>query len=194
MGDIDNWLCNLYFEVIKLPRYLGGQKEFEVELNFTSSLLGHPDRLFGAEESRDGEQPEVGVESTLSDVVPSTAASSSSLTREPMTALSTPPQFIKGIKSADNNNLHNRNSIRKKTKPSISSKHKQGGISSSSSSSSEDEEYEEKLRGSAVDSGALKRHVTKEEEVEEEKREIDISDDGGGKIHNKSLNQRIAEG
>ena len=44
-SDIDNWLCNLYLEVIKLPRYMAGQKEFEVELQFTSTLLGYPDRL-----------------------------------------------------------------------------------------------------------------------------------------------------
>jgi hypothetical protein len=43
-----------------------------VELNFTSALLGHPDRLLGAEEPRDGEEPEVGVASTLSDIIPST--------------------------------------------------------------------------------------------------------------------------
>ncbi|KAL5249152.1 hypothetical protein ACHWQZ_G018108 [Mnemiopsis leidyi] len=55
--DIDNWLCNLYFEVIKLPRYMGGQKEFEVELQFTSSLLGYPDRLQDAEPPKDGNPP-----------------------------------------------------------------------------------------------------------------------------------------
>ena len=29
-----------YFEVVKLPRYVSGQKEFEVELQYTSGLLG----------------------------------------------------------------------------------------------------------------------------------------------------------
>eukprot|EP01135_Chromosphaera_perkinsii_P003239 Nk52_evm14s239 gene=Nk52_evmTU14s239 len=43
-SDLDVWLCNLYFEVIRLPRYAGGQKEFEIELQFTSSLLGFPQR------------------------------------------------------------------------------------------------------------------------------------------------------
>eukprot|EP00794_Sanderia_malayensis_P012036 gene12036-13278_t len=35
-SDIDHWLCNLYFEIVKLPKYLAGQKEYEVELQFTS--------------------------------------------------------------------------------------------------------------------------------------------------------------
>ncbi len=58
-SDIDNWLGNLlaarciwilcrinccddfsYFEVSKLPRYVSGQKEYEVELQYTSGLLG----------------------------------------------------------------------------------------------------------------------------------------------------------
>jgi len=35
-SDIDHWLCNLYFEIVKLPKYLAGQKEYEVELQFTN--------------------------------------------------------------------------------------------------------------------------------------------------------------
>eukprot|EP00033_Pygsuia_biforma_P002828 GCRY01003122.1.p1 GENE.GCRY01003122.1~~GCRY01003122.1.p1 ORF type:complete len:961 (+),score=314.90 GCRY01003122.1:189-3071(+) len=42
--DLDNWLGNLYFEVEHLPRYIAGQREYEVELLFSSKLLGHPNR------------------------------------------------------------------------------------------------------------------------------------------------------
>eukprot|EP01137_Pigoraptor_chileana_P024220 Opistho-2@91791 len=49
-SDIDSWLGNLYFEVVRLPRYFGGQKEYEVELQFTSSLLGFPNRTEGSDE------------------------------------------------------------------------------------------------------------------------------------------------
>jgi len=37
--DIDNWLGNLYFEARHLERYIDGHREFDVELEFTSSLL-----------------------------------------------------------------------------------------------------------------------------------------------------------
>lgn len=46
-------------------RYLAGQKEFEVELHFTSGLLGYPDRVRSAEEYRDGEKPLPGSTSTM---------------------------------------------------------------------------------------------------------------------------------
>ncbi|XP_076438172.1 uncharacterized protein LOC143277267 isoform X2 [Babylonia areolata] len=66
-SDLDHWLSNLYFEVVKLPRYYAGQKEYEVELQFTSGLTGHPDRLkTGWEENRDGEDPMAGSSSDLS--------------------------------------------------------------------------------------------------------------------------------
>jgi hypothetical protein len=55
--DLENWLCNLYFQVLKLPRYLAGQKEYEVELQFTSGLLGFPDRLGDSESAVDGNDP-----------------------------------------------------------------------------------------------------------------------------------------
>ncbi|XP_035825164.1 uncharacterized protein LOC101851493 [Aplysia californica] len=60
-SDLDHWMCNLYFEIIRLPRYFAGQKEYEVELQFSSGLTGHPDRVkTGWEENRDGEEPEAG--------------------------------------------------------------------------------------------------------------------------------------
>lgn len=50
--NLDFWLCNLYFNIQPLPRYkynqlfilyanrfMNGQKEYTVELNFTSNLL-----------------------------------------------------------------------------------------------------------------------------------------------------------
>ncbi|ELU07382.1 hypothetical protein CAPTEDRAFT_226170 [Capitella teleta] len=56
-SDIDHWLCNLYFEAVKLPRYLAGQKEYEVELQFSSGMVAYPDRVNIGDEYRDGEAP-----------------------------------------------------------------------------------------------------------------------------------------
>ncbi|XP_078490654.1 uncharacterized protein LOC100184102 [Ciona intestinalis] len=55
-SDIDHWISNLYIQVVRLPRYLSGQKEYEVELQFTSGLLSHPDRIENSEEAVDGEK------------------------------------------------------------------------------------------------------------------------------------------
>lgn len=81
-SDLDHWLCNLYFEAVKLPRYYAGQKEYEVELQFTSGLVSHPDRLkTGWEDNRDGEDPVPGSSSDLSsDHGPSQGVSQVSLT------------------------------------------------------------------------------------------------------------------
>ena len=38
-------------------RYLSGQKEYEVELQFSSGILAFPDRVKTGEEYRDGEAP-----------------------------------------------------------------------------------------------------------------------------------------
>jgi hypothetical protein len=35
----------MYFEIVKRPRYVGQQKEFEVELQYTSGILGYPERI-----------------------------------------------------------------------------------------------------------------------------------------------------
>ncbi|XP_022101493.1 uncharacterized protein LOC110985071 [Acanthaster planci] len=59
-SDIDHWLSNLYFEVVKLPRYIAGHKEYEVELQFSSNLLSYPDRTRTAEEAIDGDEPIMG--------------------------------------------------------------------------------------------------------------------------------------
>ncbi|OWF49741.1 uncharacterized protein LOC110451314 [Mizuhopecten yessoensis] len=65
-GDLDHWLCNMYLEIVKLPRFLAGQKEYEVELEFSSTLTAYPDRVkTGGEECRDGENPEPGSSSTV---------------------------------------------------------------------------------------------------------------------------------
>ena len=74
-SDVDHWLCNCYFEIIKLPRFLAGQKEYEVELQFTSGLLAFPDRVRTAEESRDGEKALPG---SLEDLQSTTGGSGSS--------------------------------------------------------------------------------------------------------------------
>jgi len=49
--DIDAWIGNLYFELVRCPRYVGDQKEFEVELQHTSGLLGYPSRPEDNEQS-----------------------------------------------------------------------------------------------------------------------------------------------
>ena len=55
-ADLDHWLANIYFDVVRLPRYLAGQKEYEVELQFSSGLLNSPDRVKTAEsDTFDGE-------------------------------------------------------------------------------------------------------------------------------------------
>ena len=42
-------------------RYLAGQKEYEVELQFSSGMLAYPDRVdTGGEQYRDGEPPVPG--------------------------------------------------------------------------------------------------------------------------------------
>jgi hypothetical protein len=38
-SDLDQWLCNLYFDVRHLPRFMDQQKEYTVEMNFSSKLL-----------------------------------------------------------------------------------------------------------------------------------------------------------
>ncbi|XP_067936655.1 uncharacterized protein [Watersipora subatra] len=60
-SDLDHWLCNTYFEIIRLPRYIDGQKEYEVELKFSSALVNHPDRVnMDGEEYKDSENPILG--------------------------------------------------------------------------------------------------------------------------------------
>ncbi|XP_052761377.1 uncharacterized protein LOC128204074 isoform X2 [Mya arenaria] len=78
-SDLDHWLCNLYLEIVKLPRYLGGMKEYEVELEFSSALTAYPDRRrTGGEEYRDGEAPMLGSQSDLSSDMGSHASLQSS--------------------------------------------------------------------------------------------------------------------
>nr|XP_060630776.1 uncharacterized protein LOC132774583 [Anolis sagrei ordinatus] len=38
-SDLDHWLCNLYFQIIKLPRYSDEQNEYEAGLQPSSNLL-----------------------------------------------------------------------------------------------------------------------------------------------------------
>ena len=63
--DLENWLCNVYFEIVKLPRYMAGQKEYEVELQFTSGLLSSPVRTNTGEENIDGEKAIFGSHSDI---------------------------------------------------------------------------------------------------------------------------------
>merc|ERR1712136_587541 len=66
-SDIDHWMANLYIEVVRLPRYLTGQKEYEVELQFSAGLLSYPDRIVNAEKSSDGEKIPLPSSSASSD-------------------------------------------------------------------------------------------------------------------------------
>lgn len=43
--DIDNWMCNMYFEIRKLPRYLSGHKEHEVQLQLPGRNITFPQRF-----------------------------------------------------------------------------------------------------------------------------------------------------
>ena len=45
-SDLDHWMCNLYFEVIKLPRFFAGQKEYETELQFRYHNTNYSSQLF----------------------------------------------------------------------------------------------------------------------------------------------------
>ncbi|XP_059502324.1 uncharacterized protein ofcc1 [Stegostoma tigrinum] len=42
-SDIDHWLCNLYFQVIKLPKSLLGQKKYVVELQLPPHFVNLPE-------------------------------------------------------------------------------------------------------------------------------------------------------
>ena len=55
--DFNRWMCNLYFEIVKLPRFLAGQKEYEVQLQFSSGILAYSDRDNTDEARHDGEDP-----------------------------------------------------------------------------------------------------------------------------------------
>eukprot|EP00042_Codosiga_hollandica_P055187 m.766769 g.766769 ORF g.766769 m.766769 type:complete len:1289 (-) comp59065_c0_seq41:1665-5531(-) len=70
-ADIDNWLGNLYFEVIKLPRYTAGQKEYEVELQYTSGLLGFPERSADPDDAEDMRNEAALVARSFDDELPS---------------------------------------------------------------------------------------------------------------------------
>ena len=38
-ANIDEWLCNLYFQTLLLPKYQAGEVEFEVELDYTGNHI-----------------------------------------------------------------------------------------------------------------------------------------------------------
>ncbi|CDJ36100.1 uncharacterized protein EMH_0007490 [Eimeria mitis] len=42
---LDNWLCNLYFRIVRVPKELDGLKEFELPLHYTGRMLNIPDEL-----------------------------------------------------------------------------------------------------------------------------------------------------
>eukprot|EP00050_Salpingoeca_kvevrii_P003599 m.228450 g.228450 ORF g.228450 m.228450 type:complete len:1127 (+) comp10856_c0_seq18:6377-9757(+) len=99
-GSLDHWLGNLYFEVRKLPRYTNGQKEFEVELQHTSHLLGFPERVAEDDDSTTADQALPGSARKSTDLerghlsqlgpfasarLPNTVVATSSVLRSPRT-------------------------------------------------------------------------------------------------------------
>eukprot|EP00049_Salpingoeca_infusionum_P009417 m.156806 g.156806 ORF g.156806 m.156806 type:complete len:1082 (-) comp14331_c5_seq1:14823-18068(-) len=46
-ADLDNWLCNMYVRFDRRPRFTANQREYEVELQYTSALMGYPKRKAG---------------------------------------------------------------------------------------------------------------------------------------------------
>eukprot|EP00163_Fabomonas_tropica_P004964 TRINITY_DN1442_c0_g1_i3.p1 TRINITY_DN1442_c0_g1~~TRINITY_DN1442_c0_g1_i3.p1 ORF type:complete len:1066 (+),score=331.44 TRINITY_DN1442_c0_g1_i3:1132-4329(+) len=52
--DVENWMANIYFKVEHLSRFADNRREYEVELQFTTELLGNPDRFDESEEESDG--------------------------------------------------------------------------------------------------------------------------------------------
>ena len=65
-----------YFDYILLLlhflcRYMAGQKEYEVELQFTSGILSYPSRTNLDEENIDGEEPIFGSRMDLKSASPS---------------------------------------------------------------------------------------------------------------------------
>ena len=74
--DFDRWMCNLYFEIVKLPRFLAGHKEYEVQLQFSSGILAYPDCDNTDEARHDGEDP---VALSLSHLYTDTTANTSKI-------------------------------------------------------------------------------------------------------------------
>ncbi|XP_064652604.1 uncharacterized protein LOC135503146 [Lineus longissimus] len=147
-SDLDHWLCNLYFETVRLPRYLGGQKEFEVELQFTSSLLNFPDRIHGAEENRDGEDPVPG--STMGSTATQIEGSHASLRlsaildqhRDEDTKLPPPSEEDKLSDTLSLKDLKNNLNTRPMTSLGSRSIHKEKKVLLGDTDSSDDEEEE----------------------------------------------------
>ncbi|XP_078396058.1 uncharacterized protein ofcc1 isoform X2 [Cetorhinus maximus] len=54
-SDIDHWLCNLYFQVIKLPKSLIGQKEYVVELQLPPHFVSSPEHSYASERNETNE-------------------------------------------------------------------------------------------------------------------------------------------
>ncbi|XP_007899094.2 uncharacterized protein ofcc1 [Callorhinchus milii] len=48
-SDLDHWLCNLYFQIIKLPKYLHGQNEYEVALQLPAHFLRSSECFYTSE-------------------------------------------------------------------------------------------------------------------------------------------------
>ncbi|XP_067888787.1 uncharacterized protein ofcc1 [Heterodontus francisci] len=54
-SDIDHWLCNLYFQVIKLPKSLVGQKQYVVDLQLPPHFLSSPECCYASEKNETNE-------------------------------------------------------------------------------------------------------------------------------------------
>ena len=62
-------------QITRLPRYLSGQKEHEVELQFSSAMISYPDRLKDHQQPADGEKLPDYHSETSSQIIPSISES-----------------------------------------------------------------------------------------------------------------------
>lgn len=112
--DLQNWMCNMYFRIIKLPRYTAGQREFEVELQFTSGILGYPEREMDAdeEETQLGDVESRGSAGSGAALVGSTSNSNSNSNSSDAAARRRSMRPLTGINSRVRRRLQTRQSTR----------------------------------------------------------------------------------
>lgn len=60
-NNLDDWLCNVYFEVAHLPKHNPGVREFEVELQFRRDLELSEDNEHDVDEDARLESEDVGL-------------------------------------------------------------------------------------------------------------------------------------
>ncbi|XP_038666153.1 uncharacterized protein ofcc1 isoform X2 [Scyliorhinus canicula] len=89
-SDIDHWLCNLYFQVIKLPKSLVGRKEYGVELQ----LPPHTPECSCTSEKNETDENVLGTDSGLK-LVTSSPGQPLTSQRDPITHKGSIPTGVK---------------------------------------------------------------------------------------------------